>query len=162
MDETLWGEVGKKFEDTLGKVSSAKKAMSQLADYNRYIMYAVFEKWGFECLLGYWLPNENPADPVWVGADLGVNPKTQIGKRAISAFRSYSKKSTGWDPNDLNEESEWGWISKRKTLQEFMNQSDHIKAIKAYLLGLLKEVEGFKKAHPELPWNSQDAGVDEE
>jgi hypothetical protein len=43
-----------------------------------------------------------------------------------------------------------------------MAHSDHIKAIKDYFLKLLKEVETFKKFHPDLPWNAQDAGAGEE
>jgi hypothetical protein len=43
-----------------------------------------------------------------------------------------------------------------------MGASDHINSIKDYFLELLREVESFKEAHPELLWHARNAGPDED
>lgn len=162
MDETLWSDVAHTFGMGLGKVSSQSKAMRQLAEHKRYVVFAGFgERWAFSCWLGYWLPSENPTDNVWVGVVIDSNPKSPIRKKVISAFRDFAKKSDGWQQSELDDDKAWGAISKGQSLQKFMAESDHIKAIKTYLITLLGEVEKFKKTHPELPWRLQDVDAEE-
>ena len=157
MDETLWGEVKDQFEAVLGKVSSRKRAMTQLADHARYIMIAGFgKKYDFQCLLGYYLPSGDPLDFINVGVYLESNPTSVVRKRVIEAFRDFSRDSKkAWKAYELDKEKEWSCIEKVRPLQTFSEGSDHIKAIKQYLLGIIKEVKQFKQRHPELPWADQ-------
>ena len=164
MDETMWSEVALAFKTAVGKVSSQNRAMSQLGRFNRYIMYAIIGKnWDLECLLGYYLPNGNPIEPVSVGFMFVTNPKSPIRKSVVAALRDFAKKGRGqWQQSALDDEAEWGTVARLMTLQQFMAETDHVAAIKQFLLSLIKEVVNFKKEHPELPWGTQRAESENE
>lgn len=154
MNETLWTDVAEEFEKTLGKVSSEKKCMTHLRDHQLYVMYArLGGGYDFQCILGYWLPNGQPAESTWVGVWLQSTPKSRIRKDVIAAFRDFARQNREWKESDLDDEKEWGSISKGAELQTFMAQPDHIKAIRDHFLALLNEVKRFKSQHPELPWS---------
>ncbi len=164
MHETLWGTgVDEEFKRTLGKVSSEKECMKQLRDHQRYVMYNdLGTDDDFECILGYYLPNGEPAESTWVGVWLCSNWKSRIRKDVISAFRDFAKKNDGWKGVNLDDEKEWGSISKAAELQTFMAQPDHIKGIKDHFLTLLNDVKRFKLEHPELPWPTSVADTADE
>ena len=65
MDETLQGEVSEAAKKSLGSVSKTRKAIVQLYDHERYIIQTEFGGGDFYCMIGYWLPHENPDDPIW-------------------------------------------------------------------------------------------------
>jgi hypothetical protein len=156
MDETLQGEVSEAASKVLGGVSSLKKAPNQLRDHHRYVLYAGFG--AFECLIGYWLPHENPDEPVWVGITLYSNPWAEARRDVIEAFRGWLKKRDGsWSADDLDDEKEWSCIYKGKAIQAVMGEIDHVRAIKDQFLSLLKEVAAFRKTYPKLPWGTTDA-----
>jgi len=155
MDETLDGEVLDAGWKVLGNISSLKKAPNQLRDHHRYILYSQYA--GFECLIGYWLPHENPDEPVWVGITLYSNPWAEVRKDVIEAFRGWQEKTSGaWSADDLDDEKTWSCIYKGEEIHILMGGSDHVRAIKNHFLGLLKEVEAFRKAYPKLPWGVSD------
>ena len=160
MDETLDGEVLNEGWKILGNISTLKKAQNQLRDHHRYILYSDYPS--FECLIGYWLPYENPDDTVWVGITLASNPGAEARNDVIEAFRNWLEKTSGaWSAADLDDENEWGCIYKGKEIHALMGGNDHVRAIKDHLLGILKEVEVFRKAYPKLPWgviNVTDSG----
>ena len=164
MDDTLWSEVHTEFEKVLGKVSREKQAITQLRDDSRYIMIVGLGKGSdFYCLLGYWLPNEEPTDTAWIGLRFEGDPKSSIRKKVTSAFRDFALKTgNGWEAEELDDEKAWGCIKKGKQLQTFMAEPDHVKAIKGYFLSLLQDVTRFQKTHPELPWSASVADADEE
>ena len=152
MDETLNGEVSDSAWEILSNVSTLKKAPNQLRDHHRYVIYAGFGRWDFECLIGYWFPSQNPDEPVWVGITLGSNPNSEIGKTAIEAFRGWVKKSgNSWSTEQIDD-SGWSEIHKCKPIQTFMVGADHVRAIKDHLLSSLEEVREFKAAFPNLAW----------
>jgi hypothetical protein len=93
LDETLDGEVFNMAKKVLGKVTVSKKAISQLRDYNRYIIYTSFGT-DFECLIGYWFP-ENPDDSLWAGVVLASDPRSAIRQKVIHAFRGWLKTKKG-------------------------------------------------------------------
>jgi hypothetical protein len=162
MDDTLWSGVHAEFEKILGKVSSRRQAVTQLSEHDQYIIYAEFGN-DLGCLLGYWLPNDEPTKVASIGLTLQSNPKSSIRKKVVSAFRDFaSKTGNGWQEDELDDEKAWGGIYKRRELHTFMAQPDHVKAIKDYLLSLLEEVKRFKKSHPELPWSANVIEADEE
>jgi hypothetical protein len=162
MDETLWGDVSYKFEDVLGKVSSCCKASLQLGKHGRYVMYAQLGKgWDFECLLGYWLPNQSPTAAVRLGVAFTSNPKSLVRTQVIEAFRKLAEKSDGaWASGGLFDAKAWAWVSKGRDLPALMGPGDHVQAIKRHFLQLLNEVKAFKDEHPGLPWAVQ--GIDAE
>src|ERR1019366_7075846 len=156
MDETLWGEVAAEFEKVLGKVSTRKRAIRQLGNDRRYVIYTGLGKsYDFQCLVGYWLPQEDPTEPVWVGIMLYSNPKSPVRKKVIAAFKQFSgRANSDWQQEELDDERAWSSIYKRVSLQTFMVHTDHIKAIKDYFVSLLGELSEFKKGHPGLPWTA--------
>jgi hypothetical protein len=164
MDDTLWSGVHTEFEKVLGKVSRERQAITQLRYYSRYIMIVGLGKGSdFYCLLGYWLPNEEPTDTAWIGLRLESDPKSSVRKKVTSAFHDFALKTgNGWEEDELDDEKAWGCIKKGKQLQTFMAQPDHVKAIKDYLLSLLEEVKRFKESHPELPWSANVMKADQE
>lgn len=157
MDETLEGEVSVAAGSILGKISAIKKGLDQLNEYGRYILYSYFDNGNFECLIGYWFPNENPDEPVSVGVVLGCNPSTDTGRKVIEAFRSWTKQpDRSWTTERIDDQ-DWGEFRNLKSIQTFMAQGDHVRAIKSHLLQLLEEVREFKAAFPNLPWRANSA-----
>ena len=155
MNETLDGEVPNLATKILGKVTSSRKAIAQLRDNERYIIYTWFGRWDFICMLGYWFPNQNPDDPLWAGITFSSNPKSAIRKKVIDAFRGWSQKtSRAWEPTELDETKAWSELSKGEAIQKFLAEEDHVRAIKNHFIALLKEVEQFRQAFPNLPWKS--------
>jgi hypothetical protein len=159
VDETLWTQVAKEFEQVLGKISSRTRAMSQLGVHSRYVMYVQFQKNAFECLLGYWLPAD-ASDSLWLGVTLTSNPNSPLRKAVIAAYRELLK-STDWGSEDLSEDRLWASVYKGKDLQSFLGEEDQVEAIKTYFLMLLREVKQFKAANPKLPWGAQEADTEE-
>lgn len=161
MDETLFTEVAEEFEAIFGKRRRGNTAMSQMAK-QRYVLVVAFGKqWDWECLVGYWLPSDNPSEGIGVGVDLGGRPYTANGKKAVAAFRKFFRTRPGWDASGLENEK-WCMISRRKDLRAFMSQNDQVNAIKQYLLSLLGEVKQFKEAYPRLLWAPRGGATDEE
>ncbi|MGO8930710.1 MAG: hypothetical protein ACLQU3_27950 [Limisphaerales bacterium] len=159
MDETLDG-ISEKATKILGQpFTKIKYAIDQMRDLKRYLIYSEFmgsdRRAGFQCLIGYWFPHENPDEPVWVGIALASNPKAPVHRQLNQAFRDWSLKSGGsWAAYQIDDETAWSWIRKVKAVRSFMGGEDHVGAIKDYLLALLEDVREFKKAYPSLPWSS--------
>src|SRR5437867_1377445 len=123
MDETLQGEVSEAAKKTLGSVSKTRKAIVQLYDYERYIIQTEFGRGDFYCMIGYWLPHENPADPVWIGILLISNPRSKIRNKVVEAFRSWMKKTgEAWTADETNDPQAWIKLSKGAAIQTFMAQ----------------------------------------
>ena len=163
MDETLWGEVSNDFTEELGEVSTQKKAMIQLRDESRYIMQSSFGPGDdFVVMLGFWLPDESPGNPVWVGLMLYSNPKSSIRAKIINAFKVFIQTRTGSWEHDLDDPKGWSSIYKGKGLPSFLGESDHLQAVKAFFLGLLSEVVEFREQHPDLPWTANAVETGEE
>jgi hypothetical protein len=153
LNETLDGEVSVMAREILGKISSSKKAMAQLNDYQRYIIYTGFGNWDLECLIGYWFPN-NPDNPLWAGVVLRSNPKSAIRRQVIDAFRSWPKTKEEWQPVDLDDPKAWSELRRGEAIHKFLASEDHVRALKDHFRQLLSEVEEFQKAFPNLPWSS--------
>jgi hypothetical protein len=157
MDETMWGEVAASFQAAYGKVSAASRAMSELAKHRRYIMYEMIGKhWDLECLLGYWLPDGAPGESVLVGFMFVTSPKSPIRKKVVAALKELARNNDGrWVASGLEDDTEWGTVTRSAPLQSFYAQSDQVVAIKRFFREVLEEGVKFKQAHPELPWDSQ-------
>lgn len=163
MNETLQGEVFNAAWKVLGKMSSLKKAMEQLRQHNRYIIYAGLGAQDLYCLAGYFFPREHPDESIWVGIHIESNPNSKIRQEVIKAFRGWIEKSgKTWVASGLDGEKEWSRIYKGEKLQSFMAKEDHVRAVKDYLLGLLEEVRQFQRAYPNLPWSVSISEPDDE
>jgi hypothetical protein len=158
MDETLDGEVRDAAWNILGGITSLKKAPNQLRDELRYIIYS--PNWNhLVCMIGYWLPEANPDQPVWVGVTIYCNPSSEHRSDIIDAFRDWLKKTDGqWEPEELDNATAWSSIYKGKPISQLLAAQDHVRAIKDHFLNLLKEVELFRKAYPHLPWATIEGG----
>jgi hypothetical protein len=154
MDETLEGEVFRAMEKLPGGSYPVRKSMTYFRDDRRYT--ASNGDWtDIECYVGYWLPHENPDQPVWVGITIYSNPSSSARKDVIDAFRDWSRKTSGgWSTEEIDDESAKSAIYKGKSLQTLMGESDHVRTIKDYFLGLLEEVEVFRKTYPKVPWRA--------
>lgn len=155
MDETLDGEVTAEAARILGGATGTIKAPNQLRDENRYIISSA--NWNdFACLIGYWLPHEDPDEPVWVGITIYRNPGSQLRDEVLHAFRGWiSGAGSSWSADALDDETAWSSIYKGESIQSFLGRPDHIRAIKDHFLGLLKEVETFLMTFPMLPAGAQ-------
>lgn len=160
MDETLQGEVAMEATKILGSMGSIKGSMKQLRDNERYTIQANFGPWDFLCLIGYWFPNRNPDEPVWVGIVLTSNPKSQIRKPVIEAFKTLMKGDKSWTADGLDDEKAWAEISNGKPLHSFLGEEDQVNAIKKHFVALLQKVKAFKKGNPRLPWSSREVDIE--
>jgi len=144
----------------LGEVSTLTKVFNQLRDHHRYIVYTVKNWNDFGCMIGYWLPHENPDEPVRVGIEIQSNPSSPVRKKVIEAFRGWSAGAgRDWKSDGLDDETAWSSIRKGKALQALMGEADQVRAIKNHLLALLKEVEAFRNKYPELPWGGMGESI---
>lgn len=152
MDETLEGEVSAAAEAILGRVTSTRKALPQYRDYGRYIIYTEFGNLDFWCQIGYWF-SDSPDEPLWVGIVLESSPKSPIRKDVIKSFRALVEKSKGeWVPDSLDDPKAWSALSRGQSLQKFLAEKDHVRAVKDHFLKVLQEVKEFRAAKPNLPW----------
>lgn len=155
MDATMWGTVSIAFAQKLAKVSTPKRAMNQLYEHQRYVIYSAFgAKCDLEILLGYWFDDDRPGNFPWVGVMIYVNPKSRVRERIVRAMRSFLATKTGtWSDEDLTDEREWGSIWRGSDLRDFLAKPDHIEAIKAFFIELLGEVADFRARNKGLPWS---------
>jgi hypothetical protein len=154
MDETLDGEVSDEAREILGGVRNRPRDLEQqLRDLKRYTIFTMFDQNNFDCVIGYWFPNESPDAPVWVGIYLSYSPDASMRPELTEAFREWiTVPGSSWSlkPGDR------GWISMHKgqPIPALMGGKDHVRAIKDHLLALLNEVGEFKKRYPRLGWGN--------
>jgi hypothetical protein len=145
LDETLEGEVMLAASQLLGK-TSFPKAVEEVNEDPRYVVH--HGKWGdsFVFLFGYWFPNNDPDGSVWLGMTIYSNPQSASRAQVRELFRSWgSGGTTGWLCS-VRQEKEWATLAKGKSLQAFLGEQDHIRAIKDYFLLLLQEAQQFRVA----------------
>ena len=153
MDETLDGEVAEEAKRILGGITSIKKASNQLRDQGRYIISSL--NWNDLCpMIGYWLPRDEPDEPVWLGITIESNPSSAMKADIRKAFQGWlAGAGHEWKADGLDDEMAWGSIYKGRFIQSFLGGTDHVHDVKRYLLSLLSEVEAFRTAYPKLPWS---------
>ena len=125
------------------------KGFEEFGEDPRYVLH--FGDWrsGLVFLIGYWLPHENPDLPVRVGVTIYGNPQPAVRADVIKSFRDAAATAGGkWEVGI----SSWLTLRKTETLHTFMAGPDHVRATKDYLLGVLKQVEGFRTMYPNLNW----------
>lgn len=157
MDATLWDDVQGQFQRVFGRVSYKESAFTQLKNHQRYVMFVECGKGRqFGVYLGFWLDQESVTDSPWVGAVLDVNPKAASRKGIAEAFQNFAKTSNGrWQAFDLADDRIWGGMERTKSLEAFLPEEDHVRAISRFFQEVLADVAEFKKGNPQLPWTAE-------
>lgn len=139
-------------DETLSVVPFGDKnmALDQLREYSRYVKRDDIA--GLELLVGYWLPVENPDDPVWVGVKLGANPKLAQNATVIQALEKW-RETAGWEHDDFDFGGDWVSIRQRKSLNSMLATEDHVQEITGFFRLLLAEVADFRRPLRDLPSN---------
>jgi|GEM_PF-1540623 len=160
MDETL-EEVSDRWRKVLGKGGWKHKAIGQLRRHGRYMIETKFP--GFEALLGYWLPQDNPDESVSLGIVFYCNPKAEQRDAILSAFREWaSKRGDAWDVSGMDDPKSWAELTRWQWLRNLQTSEDHVAAVKNYFAELVTELEAFKSEFPKLPWTPADTKDEEE
>lgn len=156
MDETMWGEISQEFSRTIGWVTNRTDAHRELRNGGNYLMYAVFDPGHYlRVELGYWLPEETPTTPVWIGVTILSNPSAPLRKEMVGAMRRFTQKhGKVWESDGLSDDKAKSCIFRGKELPHFMVAEDHVQAIKDYFKEVLADVAEFRAASPELPWST--------
>lgn len=152
MNETLDGEVAKKFEDLTKAKTSRTAAMSQLRHHDRYIHKADqhSEMW---VGLGYFLNSFNSKHYPDLVFRIEISPGSSKREEVVAAFKSITaKEGSKWIGYGLNDPTSWASINLQAGLQSMLNGEDHIKNIKSYFLGCLENLKVIKSEYSSLPW----------
>lgn len=154
MDETLQGEVRQRVECVFGNAKLLSGDPKQLRTHKRHIVYSDLKNKGFEFLIGYFFPHENPDAPVILNAEFGVSIKDRnndINKDIVAAFNNWVQSNQAWQIREIDD---WPWIciSNGKPIQQLMSEKDHVRAVKSHFMALLQDAEKFKQAYPKLSW----------
>jgi len=159
MDEILLGEVPKKQYEIFHDLTfTAKSILDQLNNHHRYVIYSDMSFDGepevFGCVTGFWFPQRNPDQPIWVGVELYSRPNTKCRKAVNSSFQNWIINNPQWKGACLDNPAEWSSIRKGELIHTFLSRENHINAIKTYISDVFDEVKEFKKLYPNLPWST--------
>lgn len=144
LDEALGGEVYQAAERILGKVSY--KGMDDLHDDPRYVVQHGAWHQDVIFLLGYWFPKDDPDISLWIGLTIYSNPSASTRAGVREKFRGWAGEGAdGWISSP-QVESQWATLYKGRSLQTFLGEADHIRAIKNFFLSLLEEAGAFQAA----------------
>lgn len=152
MNETLDGEVAKKFEYLTKIKTSRIAAMSQLRYHDRYIHKADqhSEMW---VGLGYFLNSFNGKQYPDLVFRIEVSPGSNMREEVITAFKNIvEKEGSKWIGYGLNDPTSWASVNLQKGLQSVLDGEDHIKNIKSYFLDCLEELRKIRSEYIQLPW----------
>jgi len=153
MEQTMWEGVDQQFTAVCGKHSDQGDSFLQLRNKSRYTMYYDNKQRSCGILLGYWFNDETVTVSPTLGAWVEVRPKTKDRSEIVQVMRKFIKKKNGtWWDYDLNNETKWGGMSREKHLQEFISnpEDDHVKAIAAFFMDCLKDVQEFISNNADL------------
>jgi hypothetical protein len=159
MDQTL-EELPEQAAKLRGIMSSQTKAMGELRKWSRYVRFIDYKS--IFLMVGYWLPSEDPDEPVWAGVAMQSNPGGPARNEVIAAFKGWIAKETpGREGDELDVSSSWSAIHKGVSLNTLLSTKDDVAALKAHFDALLDEVESFQRAYPTLPWAGVEPGEGE-
>lgn len=151
MEETMWGEVGQRFEKVLGAIKQKSTALTQVQCHGRYLMTASMPNGRWWCGLGFILKTSQLTDYPIVRLVLEVDPNSQRRAEIIEAMKDICEQY-GWRGYDLDNSKGWANIVREKSLQDFLSEEDHVVAIKKFFLQALDELEKIKHQYSQLPW----------
>jgi len=151
MEETMWREVGLRFEKVLGAIRKKSTALTEMQRFGRYIMTAWMPSGKWWCGLGFVLRTSALTDYPIVRLGLEVDPTSPRRAEIIKAMKEICEQY-GWKGYSLDSSKNWAGIVREKSLQDFLSEEDHVVAIKSFFLQSLDELEKIKSQYPTLPW----------
>jgi len=148
MDETMGGIIAEKFENIDGNISQYSARFTQLRNHNRYIDGHSFagKHWiGF----GYWFKYYDEQTSPELFAVIELGPKAPLRNQLVSILKTVlsNEKYQHWRQYSLDDPSSWAGISYGKSLEEFRQGPDHIKAIQNFFLEILDELDAIFKTY---------------
>jgi hypothetical protein len=153
MREIMWGEVSKKFKETLGGIKKPSTAMTQIRWHGRYVMDVSMpgEWW---CKLGFILERPNLTDHPIAFLMVEIAPNSSHRIETIKTMKDICEnfESWGWRGYGLNDPNAWACIMRARSLQDFLSEEDHIACIKSFFLQALDELREIQSKYPSLPW----------
>jgi hypothetical protein len=160
MDETLDAH-SVEWRKLLGKGGRIHRAMGELRRHQRYVLHTKFK--GFEVMTGYFLPKGNPDETVQVGLALCCDPKAEARDTIVGAFKNWAdSRPTDWTFEVLDAPHDWSILTRRKPLNHFLAEKDHVQAVKDWLGQLIQNLADFKQSYPALPWTPVESKEDED
>lgn len=152
MDESMFGEVSKKFELINHGISQKSTMMTQLRDNDRYVYYQYHNN-RMKCMLGYWMNSRNEKDYPDIGIIIEIAPQSTDRKNVISTFKKISEKYDSWQTVSIINPKDWAKLSYRTSLQTFLSEESQIEEIKKFFINGLNEWKQIINEYPDLPTN---------
>mgnify|MGYP007061597913 FL=1 len=149
MDETMGGKVLEKFESIDGNISQYSARFTQLRNHNRYIDGHSFagKHWiGF----GYWFKYYDEQEYPELFVTIELDPKGPKRKKLIDTLKKVTdqeKYQKNWTGYRLDDPSAWAGISYGRSLQDFLEEKDHIKAIQDFFFNAINELDVIFKEY---------------
>lgn len=151
MDETMGGKVIEKFKSIDGNISLYSARFTQLRNHNRYIDGHSFagkdQHWiGF----GYWFKyyDEQEYPELFVTVESAPKgPKREELIDALKKITNQKKYQKNWTGYRLDDPSAWAGISCGRSLQDFLEEEDHIKAIQDFFIDAINELNEIFHAY---------------
>jgi len=147
MDETILGEISVLFEKSLGGKSKDSTRLTELDRHNRFVYYRDFNNKVF-IFLGYWMNSNTEKDYPEVGVEIGISPASEVNSTIRDTFHKISDKYESWEYSRTIKK--WEIICRKKSLQGFLSDEDHVGSIKEYLKEVLIELETILSEYPVL------------
>lgn len=150
MDETIIGEVSQLFEQTVGKKRTQDSSrLTQLFNHDRYVYYAECEN-KVHFFLGYWMNSDSEKDYPEVGIEIEISPASESNSIIREVFHKISKEYESWEGHDLNNPKKWAMVYRKKSLQGFLSDENHVESIKSFLKEALAELGTILSDYPIL------------
>jgi len=150
MDETIFGEISDMFEKIIGKKRTQDSTrLTQLYNHDRYVYYVVFDN-KLHILLGYWMNSDSEKDYPEVVVEIEISPASEVNSTIRDTFNEILDKYDSWEGYGLNDPKKWATIYRKKSLQGFLSEEDHVGSIKAFYKEVLSELETILSEYPVL------------
>lgn len=152
MDESMLGDVAKRFKEINKGKSQKSTSMTELRNHDRYIYYKNHKEklW---IGLGYWMNSKNEKDYPDVGIVIEIAPSSIVKKEVITVFKEITKTNPNWSGYNLSNPKAWSGITYSASLQTFLSEESQIEKIKEFFLQGLEELEKIINGNTNLPTN---------
>ena len=149
MDETMFGEVSDLFKKiNEGRITQASTRLTQLESQDRYVYYAAHDN-KLHVFLGYWMNSGNEKDYPEVGLEIEISHAAEKSEIIKDLFIAIAEKHDRWEVN-VNDPKQWAMVFRKKSLQDFLSDNDHVASLKSYFKDVLKELATIFFEYPVL------------
>ncbi|MCG7501143.1 PD-(D/E)XK nuclease family protein [Tenacibaculum sp. Mcav3-52] len=150
MDETMFGEISKRFEEINRAAPKSSTALTQLGRNDNYT-YWLYHNDHMSVSLGYWMNSNNEKEYPEIGIAIEIESRTKKREQITQVFKQIVNSYTNWEPDNLELHTGSSSIYSTKSLQAFLSCEDHITEIKKYLHQKLDELESILDEYTQLP-----------